>query len=618
LTAATYQARRASSIFRTVSFWTFAAFVAIVALQLPPVPGVILMMFGAAFIAGALAHIFLVALLIEALIGRIPRILVLVPLLAYAGYYVKYASETHAIAVESTKLQNQNKGSALGFDPQKQALVLEKARDFIQRHDLPVVYEPKRYKDVLDDYVSYRRLSTDQCVEARSVWAELPQILRFRISVFDRTSGIYGQIRDKNVCTLALPQTPGVPTVSVTSSGDLRAEMEPGIHERKLVFTTDEATAATYYTASVQRLPSFPFLLIGCFLIDNPPAWRCDAGFWRTRMEIPADPNDAGDASRDDPVGAVLGIRRLSEDEQKTAPPAANFDALLDEIKSYPIRENAAKIKHSGSMFEAFVNFLNSRTYEIEKQGAWSMLFVDGVDKPPPDMAKALRENMDRLPPLRDTMIYKLDELQSHGVSTVSPWVNLVKEAMLLLPKSSWEETPGVSLAVLTSYFASTDAWRYGGLYVRAADAGARMLNFYARELKQHSQGTAQENDSIAMALCRIGHVDDATKHLLEDLYLSTRPDKPETAIIENVRRNSAFFLALLAAGDEQFVRDNPIVSDETRVHRWYDMVLAGKGRTSAGPNNCVEITTFNGEQTPALRPAIIWKDGDFIENPAP
>jgi hypothetical protein len=81
-----------------LSFDSFLALITLAALQLFPIPGIFLMFLGAAMITGLLVHVFLASLFIEAMMHRVPRVLVLVPILAYGGYYVAYINEAYRIA----------------------------------------------------------------------------------------------------------------------------------------------------------------------------------------------------------------------------------------------------------------------------------------------------------------------------------------------------------------------------------------------------------------------------------------------------------------------------------------------------------------------------------------
>lgn len=335
-------------MFKSVSFWAFVALAAVVVLQLSPFPGVILMMFGAALLAGLLVHVFLGALAIEALIGRIPRIFVAIPILAYGAYYGMYMFESQQIAAETAKLRNENDNVTLKFDPAAQALVVKDAWGFVADHKILVAYQPSpQYTHT--EYTSYRRLPGDLCKEASAAWANLPTVFeRADVGINYHSLGrnpysdtwrpVYGD-EDMSLCMLRLPETPKRDIVAVVEreataageKGDAQGLVRStSIKEIALDFVSGDKTLASYHNALVTRLPPIPRLYIGCALDSGAPAWRCAAGFIRQpQMEIVADP-----------IGIVLGISKLTRTELASAPPATDFESVIDEINSYrrPVR----------------------------------------------------------------------------------------------------------------------------------------------------------------------------------------------------------------------------------------------------------------------------------------
>ena len=106
-------------------------FAALVALELPPVPGVILMIFGAPILAGVLVQLFLASLFIEAAVRRIPRALVIIPALAYGAYYVACLQEGLRLWTDERSTQTSKSEVALRFDPAAQSLVVKGAHAFV-------------------------------------------------------------------------------------------------------------------------------------------------------------------------------------------------------------------------------------------------------------------------------------------------------------------------------------------------------------------------------------------------------------------------------------------------------------------------------------------------------
>jgi hypothetical protein len=118
-----------NSIPRRVRRCLFRAPTSLAALQYFPIPGVFLMIFGAALITGLLVHVFLASLFVEALMRRVPPVLVLVPIVAYGGYYVIYLDGAHRIWVMNAELQAVNPGKILDFEPKLQSIVMDQAQE---------------------------------------------------------------------------------------------------------------------------------------------------------------------------------------------------------------------------------------------------------------------------------------------------------------------------------------------------------------------------------------------------------------------------------------------------------------------------------------------------------
>src|ERR1700685_3425770 len=117
------------SFFKTVSGIALLAIVALVALQAFPYTGIFLMISGGALLTGLLVQVFLIGLLVEAFIGRVPRLLAVIPVIAYGGYYALYAQQTIEIREKSAQLRQENSGKIFDFDFDINSLVSPDAPD---------------------------------------------------------------------------------------------------------------------------------------------------------------------------------------------------------------------------------------------------------------------------------------------------------------------------------------------------------------------------------------------------------------------------------------------------------------------------------------------------------
>lgn len=602
---------RVTRLSQSFSFWVAVVFAALVTLELLPVPGVILMIFGAPILAGALVHLFLVSLFIEAMVRRIPRALVIIPALAYGAYYVACLQEGLRLHAAGRSTQAGKPEVALRFDPAAQSLVVKGALAFVSNYDVPVAYEADSSVKP-EGYEAYRLLPIDQCVKARATRA-MPG--RSRLSPLSSGSDDYA-------CVFQTPERPPLPMVTVTKRGaDRMWDREPGVVETGVFVELNGKPTAAYLTGAYGwRLGPFPLLAVGCVLIDNPSAWRCGADFYRmlTKVGRVDDMND--DKLAFALASDLLGIGSVPTADGHVAPrPAVDLDALLAKLPKLPAPESAEEYKSAGAhaagldLFAAFTGFLTSEDYTTTKSGAWTMLVVDGADRPSRELMNAATLDPRRLEPLRDQMISKLSAMRAHGVSTVSPWVELVAKALELMPKDAFVATPDASLNTLLQYLHDTDAWRYGGLYLRVGDVGKRALRFFADDVVRYAQvWPAGENP--ALAICRIGEIDDPARQALRAAYLKFLPGDPKRMSFNVEQYGSALFLALLASGDSQFLHDNPVTAADQMEGEWYSMLLDGKARVDGLPNNCHVIDRVPARPNDPLRPRLAWSGEHWIE----
>jgi hypothetical protein len=163
--------RRLTGLF---SFWALVAFVGLWLLQRWPIPGVILMVVGGALWCGLAVHAFLIGLGVEAALGRVPRFLLVVPLVAYSAYYVMYLREAREIDARVRQIKASNPSLVLAFDPQRYSLVLPRAHaQLVAGHyDVLVTYDAQpNFRP--EGFVSHHLLDHAQCAEARTAQARL-------------------------------------------------------------------------------------------------------------------------------------------------------------------------------------------------------------------------------------------------------------------------------------------------------------------------------------------------------------------------------------------------------------------------------------------------------------
>ncbi len=295
-------------ITKLVSFWAFVALAALLALQAFPVTGIFLMMFGAALLSGALVHIFLLSLFFEALVGRVPRVLMILPVAAYGAYYAVYFHQGIEIARKSAEMKASNPGMILDFDPRSHSLVTADAQTLVQRYAVPVVYETN--PNFPEGYLSYRLIRRDQC--------GIRKDSQHRIQTF----GMHRNGRfQQGTCGLRIPEAPSEKIVRAVRHGDDEVwKRKWGIAEQVTEISVDGAVIGSYRSASVWRLPVLPLGYIGCALISSTPAWKCGAEFKREHVVIDTVPAGIDRQSYDSAVSIMLGLKLYSESRHRRIP----------------------------------------------------------------------------------------------------------------------------------------------------------------------------------------------------------------------------------------------------------------------------------------------------------
>jgi hypothetical protein len=524
----------------TVTGISLAALVALVVLQWIPYTGIFLMIIAGPLIAGLLVHVVLASMLVEALLGRLPRVLAAVPLVAYAGYALLYAQQTAAIAAKAAELKAANPGQVLAFDPQAHALVSgSHAQALVSTYRIPVAYEPNR-NYAPEDHLSYRLLPRDQC--------QIPRDTQSRVYVF------WVQVGAKSArapCVLRFPDRPAGRIVTVTRN-EPKARDAGEIAETAIRVESEGAVLGTFRTARVQRLPVFPWLAIGCGLNSGAPSWDCFAGFWRSQQEIDALPPGAPAGHL--PEALMLGLHKYTPDERAA-------------FRGFP--ENDAAVARAGQEAERVTDTV------FATLGA---IVAGGEPELPHNMSYSIAREPERLAPLAEPMAQRLVELQAAPGRPNQKRIEMLRvlaAGLAALPAESFAKVAGTAFAAVR---AGDLAREHPTLYLRAADYGTAALPFYRAELMRQHRGLTRALP--ALALCRIGQADAET---IDEM--KTRILGPEAA--KDRRYQTALFVALARFGEAEFLRANLAALNE-KQHDWMETVLAGDGDVDGRPNNCM------------------------------
>jgi hypothetical protein len=518
------------------------------ALEVLPLPGIYLMFLGGSLFAGLLVHLLLASLLVEALIGRIPRALILVPIIAYGGYYAAFFREGWQVAQVTEKLRTTNPGKIYDFDPAANSLVMDRGQEFVETHDVPVVYEPNR--NFPEGYLSERLITRVQC---RGIKKDTQN----RVS----TLGVhFNDIFQQNICLLRFPERPTNKAVKVTLVGDPQLWARDGdIRQQTTEIAVDDKTVGSFTRAFIWRLPALPVLAIGCALIDQPPAWKCFAVFDRKLMTLDGIPDTVDRVKFDEPTSVMLGIRKY------VAADLANFsgfDSNLQALES--VHQEPEKVENNVfDILDAIIDGQNPKT--------------------PFNLGYSLAANLDRLTPHADGMARRFVALLHVDTRTIPNWreqMEALATAIGALPHEAFLSVAGPLFEVVKED-PDRAIHKYPMIYVRMGEAGTAMLSFY-RDQVMAKQIRGWERMFPVLALCRIG---DADTDLIEELKRRYNSVDLQGGG-DPVNYETALFVTLLKLGQDPFLRENH-PNDGAR-DQWYADVLAGKGLTKIGPNNCM------------------------------
>jgi hypothetical protein len=518
------------------------------ALEVLPLPGLYLTFLGGSLFAGLLVHLFLASLLVEALIGRIPRALILVPIIAYGAYYAAYFREGSRVAQVTEKLQTTNPGKIYDFDPAANSLVMDRGQEFVKTHDLPVVYEPNR--NFPEGYLSEHLITRAQC---RGIKNDTQN----RVSTFGvHFDGIFQQ----NICLLRFPERPTNKAVKVTLVGDPQLWARDGdIRQQTTEIAVDDKTVGSFTRAFIWRLPALPVLAIGCALIDQPPAWKCFAVFDRKLMTLDGIPDTVDRVKFDEPTSVMLGIRKY------VAADLANFsgfDSNLQALES--VHQEPEKVENNVfDILDAIIDGQNPKT--------------------PFNLGYSLAANLDRLTPHADGMARRFVALLHVDTRTIPNWreqMEALATAIGALPHEAFLSVAGPLFEVVKED-PDRAMHKYPMIYVRMGEAGTAMLSFY-RDQVMAKQIRGWQRMFPVLALCRIGEADADLIEELKKRYNSVDLQGGG----DPVNYKTALFVTLMKLGQDSFLRENHPSGGER--DQWYADVLAGKGLTKIGPNNCM------------------------------
>lgn len=266
-------------------------------------------------IVGILVHLGLLALAIEAAIGRVGRPWLAVPILAYGAYYVEFARErAFTLPAAVADLQSRNVQS-VAFDPLAEELLTQDiaASALLAAYDLPIVYNRSRTQG--GAIVALSLVSPDNCDKAANT--NKPQAGSYIV-----TDSRFHRLR---FCMFRQSVSPEVvrPGLSIVRESEYRSPAAERVVRPVTRFVRDGQEVGRYFEESISLLVPVPTVFAGCTFLDSRPAWGCGVNLGRDIVQLDglaAPPDTTGVINRTMPftqdveiLGALLRLQPRSE-----------------------------------------------------------------------------------------------------------------------------------------------------------------------------------------------------------------------------------------------------------------------------------------------------------------
>lgn len=534
-----------------VSFWAFVALVALIALQMIPYIGVVLMVFAAPWIAGLLIHVVLGSLIVEALCGRISKMLLVLPLLVYGGYYAFYFYQGAAITTREAELQGRNPGLLMTFDPTTHALVMKDALAIVKGYHIPVVYSANT--NVQEGYRSHRLMQNEEC-------QTVPKDTQSRVHIsgvsYDRALKRAFIKHQKSLCHLTYPERPEKPLITVAVTDPEIWKHRMAITEERYTVEFEGKTLGTFTRAFIYRISPIPFFAVGCGLVSSKPAWECGATVKKSLLRLETIPPGVDQERFTHPVSIMLGIEKYTTDElMNYVSPPSNLIALRH------VQGEAHRVQ-------------NDVLAQLDK------MFVDKKMKMPHNMGYSLTKSPDQLVDKAESMVTLFETLHgptAHDYDSSDEKKRVLAKAMTALPQATFEKY----VSRLFPFIQAEKAYdQYPRLYIRVADMGAEALPFYKEEFMTARIRTWLKFIPV-LAICRIGTVDTELLNHLKQEFKSIDVTKAN-----NDRLHQAIFVTLLRLGERDFAATH-YQQKKLRYVEWYQSFLDKAAQGSLGRDQC-------------------------------
>ena len=460
----------------------------------------------------------------------------------------------------------------LEFNSKRYSLVIKEADVFVATHSIQVVYA-RDPSFIQDGYVSYRLFAADEIGRYLSRNADDVQAL----SVYWDDSIL------SNVKILRIPERPLNPTITV----DVRDDLGEGWRDWNISFqhttvSVGGQVVGAFKSGYVRRLSVIPFFTIFCKVSSEPLRRRCRAEFVTDPVPIESRPDSVNRTLYPDPVSIMLGIKVLSRYEIAHF---RNSDGGPDSPARAPPGEDAA--------FGALEDVIRGRSPSL----SWRTSFL-------------IASNPSRLAPFAADMSKRFLELNQIGAFDAPgrlEQVRLLAFGIVALGTADFAILQDQMSDLIRKDNSIRDTFPL--LYLRLADTGPKLYPIY-RDQFLAQDATRLEKILAVIAICRIGQAD---SELIS--AFSSEWEKADSGELKDEIYESALFVALLKLGQEGAVETGRRPNSQMSKS-WHKAVLAGRGKTDVGPNNCMPLewpdhTHYPGFFPATVAPRLKWVNSD-------
>jgi hypothetical protein len=437
----------------------------------------------------------------------------------------------------------------LKFDPSRHSLVTDEAPGVVQQLRVPVAYAHNpNWKP--EGYMSSRVFTLEAC---NSVPEDT--LSRIQKSWFQRVDANGKPQFQNHLCTLSFPQMPDKNIVEIKIKQADIWKHKRRVEEKVYELSAQGKKLGEYREAYIYRYLPFPVPIIGCFLNSGASKWDCDASFMASFQKLDTRPKGATKLEPENPTATLLGLSTYSYDEMRTFKSDPSNDAILIRLPSESQRIDEAS-------FGMLDELLNNPQADVP----WRLGYSLSRNRA---LAVTNEEKM-------VSLFLTLTGRRKKEFKSAEEKAGAMGAAIAAMPGEALSRH---AAAIATQLDSDALLNTSPELYVRLADFTDRLMPAYARHLQPNGLKWGLQF-APALAICRIGKADDATKARMRELLGNTHE-------ADNRHMYQALFVALIAVGERTFV-EKDLDTRKPRQDGWYRKVLAQFVASGGRPNNCM------------------------------